>query len=34
MTSNLGSFISKYHGVANERLTIVRFVLEIAAAQK
>ena len=31
MTGNLGSFISKYHGVANARLTIDGFAGEIAA---
>jgi hypothetical protein len=34
MASNLGCFVSKYHGVAKERVTIGRFVLEIAAMQK
>jgi hypothetical protein len=32
MTSNLGSFVSKYHGVANARLTIEVFLGEMAAA--
>jgi hypothetical protein len=34
MISNAGCFVSKYHGFANEYLTIERFAVEIAAMQK
>jgi hypothetical protein len=34
MASNLGTFISKYHGLGDGRPTIAGIVVEIAAAQK
>jgi hypothetical protein len=34
MISNVGCFVSKYHGFANEYLTIEGFAVEIAAMQK
>jgi hypothetical protein len=34
MTSNLGSFITKYHGLGDGRLTIAGIAVEIVAAQK
>jgi hypothetical protein len=34
MDSKLGTFISKYHGLGDGRLTIAGIVVEIAAAQK
>jgi hypothetical protein len=34
MTSNLGRFIAKYHGLGDGQLTIAGIAVEIAAAQK
>jgi hypothetical protein len=34
MISNAGYFVSKYHGFANEYLTIERLAVEIAATQQ
>jgi hypothetical protein len=34
MTSNLGTFISKNHGLGEGRLPIAGIAVEIAAAQK
>jgi hypothetical protein len=34
MTSNLGTFISKNHGLGDGDLTIAEIAVEIAAAQK
>jgi hypothetical protein len=34
MTSNLGSFIAKYHGLGDGCLTVAGIAVEIAATQK
>jgi hypothetical protein len=34
MTSNLGTFISKYHGLGDGRPSIAGIAMEIAAMQK